>query len=538
VLDLMINAGGSAAPNGLTAAQGYMTYTHQLIQNARVSSIGSSCVPTSTVTNDGAVFDSVMQNEVCIGPNPCTFRGVTVGPGSFAYTSGALFNCPLGCPDPDQPPPQNQSIFRIALVGLCAIAPGQAVFHWQFSPPAPVVRDTEIVNTVGEIVNDPVLYTDYVINIVAPTNTPTSTPTNTFTPTVPPTRTPAGNALHFLQPGTAGNCPAPPNGGTTTVGCRFVLNMMINAGSSPDSCAQQGYLQVPYQLIKNARVNTIASACTLTNTVTADFTVYEAAFQNEICNGTGPNGDQPCIFRGVLTAPGSYAFASGAMINEPSGGIFRVAQIGLCAVAPGQAVLHWQFSPPYPITRDSEILDTSGNLINDPLLYTDYVINILPPSVIVGHVNWQGAPAQPNSRQMQPVTLTLKLGTTEANFPSQNTDSSGYVTFTLPILPNGTYDWRVKGPKFLASAGNVALTGAPTTGFEAGLQRAGDADNNNVVNISDFNILKNSFGKMVGDPGYDARADFNNDNIVNAQDTNLHKINQGMSGPPPLNPGK
>src|SRR5207253_1287266 len=52
ILDLKIDAGAYAAPDGLTAQQAYMTYTSQLLQNARVSSIGTSCVPTSTVTGD------------------------------------------------------------------------------------------------------------------------------------------------------------------------------------------------------------------------------------------------------------------------------------------------------------------------------------------------------------------------------------------------------------------------------------------------------------------------------------------------------
>jgi hypothetical protein len=539
VLNLMVNAGGNAAPNGTTAHQDRITYTYSLIQNARVSSIVTSCVPTNTLTADVTVYDCLLQNEVCNGPGNCTFRGVQADPGTLSYASGPLANCPEGCPDPNEPPPLNQQVFRVAQVGLCAIAAGQAVFHWQFDP-LNLDRDSEVINLDGNIVSNPALYTDYIINIVNPTDTPTPTPTGE------PTRTPGGNAFHFFQPGAAGNCAAPPNGGTVMVGCRFVLDLMIDAGSSQESCGHQAYLQVSNQLIKNARVTTIASACTLTSTVTGDLATYETIFQNEVCNGLGPNGDQPCVFRGVPASAGWFAFSSGALSNPPTGGVFRVARVGLCAVAPGQAVLHWQFSPPDPVTRDTEIVDGNGVLIHDPRQYVDYIINIVaatptstptPPSLIIGHVNWQGAPAQPNNRQMQPITLTIKAGTTEVNFPSQATDANGYFTNTLPGLPNGTYNWRVKGPKFLANAGTVALTGAPSTALETGMLMAGDADNN-MVNIVDFNILKNSFGKTVGDPGYDARADFNNDIIVSALDTNLHKINQGLAAPGPIGPGR
>src|SRR5205814_179036 len=112
------------------------------------------------------VFDTIFQNEVCVGPNPCIFRGVSVNAGEMAFASGALNDCPSGCPDPNQPPPQNQQIFRVAQVGFCATAPGQATIHWQFAPPAPVTRDTEIVDVIGNIVSNRACYVDYVINIV------------------------------------------------------------------------------------------------------------------------------------------------------------------------------------------------------------------------------------------------------------------------------------------------------------------------------------------------------------------------------------
>jgi len=69
-----------------------------------------------------------------------------------------------------------------------------------------------------------------------------------------------------------------------------------------------------------------------------------------------------------------------------------------------------------------------------------------------------------------------------------------------------------------------------------GLQKAGDADNNNVVNASDFTILKNTFGKSSGQLGYDDRADFNGDLVVNSGDFTLLKGNFGIAGAPPIGP--
>ena len=158
--------------------------------------------------------------------------------------------------------------------------------------------------------------------------------------------------------------------------------------------------------------------------------------------------------------------------------------------------------------------------------------------VLVGHVTWQGRPAQPNAGQQLPITLTLKLGTTETNYPVQTTDARGYFTVALGTLAPGTYNWRVKGPKYLANTGNLALTGAATTNTEMGLMRVGDANGDNLVNAQDFNILKVTFGKGNGDPGYDARADFTGDNLVNVTDFNLLKGNFGFAGGQPLSPQK
>src|SRR5207253_53003 len=80
-------------PAGATAAQAYVTYTYDLIKNARVDQITTTCALTSTVTGDLTTFDAVLQNEVCNGPTACIFRGVTIQPGSFAYAAGALVNC-------------------------------------------------------------------------------------------------------------------------------------------------------------------------------------------------------------------------------------------------------------------------------------------------------------------------------------------------------------------------------------------------------------------------------------------------------------
>src|SRR5205823_9109874 len=112
-------------------------------------------------------------------------------------------------------------------------------------------------------------------------------------------------------------------------------------------------------------------------------------------------------------------------------------------------------------------------------------------------------------------TLKVSGGGPENNY-STNTDASGFFTITAPAP--GLYNWRVKNPQTLANSGSVTLPSSGTTQQEMGLLREGDANNDNCTNVLDFTILRGSFGKGIGQSGYDARADFNGDNVVSTSD--------------------
>src|SRR5207253_6907683 len=92
---------------------------------------------------------------------------------------------------------------------------------------------------------------------------------------------------------------------------------------------------------------------------------------------------------------------------------------------------------------------------------------------------------------------------------------------TVPAgtLAAGTYNVRVKGTRNTSTcAVATVLGGGQYNSVEMGTQPAGDANNNDIVNATDFTILKNTFAKSYGQAGYDATADFDNNDIVNATD--------------------
>ena len=180
--------------------------------------------------------------------------------------------------------------------------------------------------------------------------------------------------------------------------------------------------------------------------------------------------------------------------------------------------------PTFTVTRTSTPTNTPTNTAT----------NTPTPLVVVrGHVLLQGRPAPPDPRWSVPVTLTLRLSpsgpTTE--YTGLTTDNSGYFTITAPAP--GTYDYRVKNPQTISNSGIATLI-ASTNTVEMGTLLEGDANNDNCVNVIDFTMLKSTFGKSAGDPGYDARADFNGDAVINVTDFNMQKTNFGFCGSGPL----
>ena len=112
----------------------------------------------------------------------------------------------------------------------------------------------------------------------------------------------------------------------------------------------------------------------------------------------------------------------------------------------------------------------------------------------------------------------------------------GSFSYTIPTTLYGTYDVAIKGPKNLS----VVVAGVDTTKQGLGSLNltlpAGDANGDNVVDTSDFNILAGAFGATF-DPnqpnsvtGYDPTADFNYDGTIDTSDFNLLVGEFGNSG--------
>lgn len=315
----------------------------------------------------------------------------------------------------------------------------------------------------------------------------------------------------------------PGNAITVTVGTTVTLDLLINASQA--AIAQQSYMTFPTNMLQNILVG---SNGTVTNTLTPDTTNFNQVLQNQVCNGPGA-----CTFGNLTADPGTIAYASGVPFGNPGvTGDFRVAQVAFAANTVGDATVHWQFSPSDPANRNSKITNANSNTVSDATLYQDYVIHIVNPQ-FRGHVTWEGRPAQPSPLQALPINVTLTNLSSNVSYPfTTTTDANGNFAVNVNGLPSGNYFVRVKGPQYLSTVvALVTLSGLPSTPVaEFGLQPAGDASNDNLVDITDFSILHSTFGVLPFAPPYDARADFTGDNLVDSTDFSLLAGNFGRLG--------
>ncbi len=103
------------------------------------------------------------------------------------------------------------------------------------------------------------------------------------------------------------------------------------------------------------------------------------------------------------------------------------------------------------------------------------------------------------------------------------TDAAGNASVTISGVAPGNYDYKIKVNGYLVKAiTNVALSSPLTLDF--GALKAGDLDNNNVVNSLDFSLLISKWGLS------DILADINQDGIVNTVDFSFLNTNWFVSG--------
>lgn len=182
-------------------------------------------------------------------------------------------------------------------------------------------------------------------------------------------------------------------------------------------------------------------------------------------------------------------------------------------------------------TRNTSAAFGGSSLAVSP---TAGVVSVVEAATLSGSVALEGRGSAPSSQWQVPVTVSLYQpgGTTPVTSMTATTDTSG--AFTVGGIVPGSYDVDVKTPQGLSrkvEGLSLAVGSNPARVF--GALPTGDVDGNNRVNILDFSNLSATFGKVLGDSGYDGRADLNADSLVSILDFSLLRPNFGQVGPLP-----
>ena len=135
------------------------------------------------------------------------------------------------------------------------------------------------------------------------------------------------------------------------------------------------------------------------------------------------------------------------------------------------------------------------------------------------------------SSAAQPLAFTFRPAAGSAFTRAVTPDSAG--GYTVLGIPAAVYTVSIKGVKWLRKNISVDARAANVTDASVTLL-AGDANNDNSVDGSDFGLLIGAFNSDSSIPGsgYDSAADFNCDGVVDSSDFGLLIGNYGSVGAP------
>lgn len=183
-----------------------------------------------------------------------------------------------------------------------------------------------------------------------------------------------------------------------------------------------------------------------------------------------------------------------------------------------------------PISFTLETIKGIEYAFFDASLTGSYVAVYGPLTTITGQIALQGRPAAPNAALQVPVTVEIYVSGRSAPLMSYTTTTDVNGQFTVSNIPIGNFNVGVKNIHTLRRVKLNQNLIAGGNNIDFGTLMEGDANNDNTVDLLDFSVLLATYNKIVGDPGYDARADYNGDDAVDLLDFSLLLPNYNTDG--------
>lgn len=355
-----------------------------------------------------------------------------------------------------------------------------------------------------------------------PTNTPTNTPTPTRTPTPTPTRTPTVTPTRTptLTPTPTGGIGGVCNGSQGVIG-----------GSVFDDANGNAWWDTTEQTIATGwSIQLRLQSGLLVSTVTPGAVQGQYLFQN-LCDGTTYVVSATAMSGRTQTFPVNPATYSLTIING-SGFFdkdfgFRINPSATPTITPTR-------TPTATPTRTPTLTPTrTPSPTIAPVRFT--------MSLGLHGVGFAGDNARPNhagnlnplhpTRQVtvevldgQDVLVLTRTGSVVYDIASGNFNGTVDMGTSLAA---GSYKVKARTPQYLKKTVVNILSVAPgqTVSLPSAALIAGDIDNNNTLNILDFNLLLGCYSDLSAardcDPTRNLAADINDDGAVNLYDLNL-----------------
>ncbi len=246
-----------------------------------------------------------------------------------------------------------------------------------------------------------------------------------------------------------------------------------------------------------------------------------------------PGPALPTVVQNIYNnSAGTIDYSAGKLGEPFPTGTFTVATIEFKALAETSSTTAVTFS--FAGSRKT-IVDFGGNPI--PGTHGDATVEIIPGALADISVVLQGG-SRPDEGWEIPITIKFFSPGADVmtdsplyEFSLTTTKSDGIATCQCTGVMPDTYDITAVSEHTLINVKRNVVISTPSTAVDMGTLLEGNANDDIIINISDFGILAVSYMKMEGEPGYDARADFDRNGIINISDFGLLAVNYMIMSP-------
>jgi hypothetical protein len=245
-----------------------------------------------------------------------------------------------------------------------------------------------------------------------------------------------------------------------------------------------------------------------------------------------PGPSLPTVIQNIHNnSAGTIDYSAGKLGEPFPTGMFTVATIEFKTLAEtsGTAVT---FS--FTGSRKTTV-DFGGNPI--PGIHGDATVVITPGALVDLSVVLQGGSRPPEGWE---VPITIKFFSPGVDvmtdipiyeFHLTTTKSDGTATCQCVGVMPDNYDITAVSSHTLINVKTGVVISPPSTMVDMGTLLEANANDDSIINISDFGILAVSYMKTDGEPGYDTRADFDRNGIINISDFGLLAVNYMKMSP-------